>query len=120
MGLFNSSEGKNKTIDNVPVTSSKQNDPIPVAMGQGKASQCLLWKGPVQEQKQPGQGKGGGKGDQSYLYYAPVMAGLCCGPVTSIGEMWANQTWLGTYDVADTVSITSSYSPQVYNLIIAD
>jgi PA14 domain/Putative phage tail protein len=120
MGLFNSSEGKNKTIDNVPVTSSKQNDPIPVAMGQVKASQCLLWKGPVQEQKQPGQGKGGGKGDQSYLYYAPVMAGLCCGPVTSIGEMWANQTWLGTYDVADTVSITSSYSPQVYNLIIAD
>ena len=121
MGIFGSTDSsKNNTIDNTPVTSSKQNDPIPVGMGQFKASQCLLWKGPMQEQKQPSQGKGGGKGADSYLYYAPVMAALCNGPITSIGEVWVNQTWLASSNGAEGISIVSHYSPQNYALVIAD
>jgi hypothetical protein len=107
MGIFNNNQGKNKTIDNVAVTSSKQNDPIPVAMGQLKASQCLLWKGPVQEQQQPSQGKGGGKGDSAYLYYAPVLAALCNGPITAIGGVWSNQTWLASANGAEGISVVS-------------
>lgn len=121
MGIFGSSDSsKTNTVDNTPVTSSKQNDPIPVGMGQFKASQCLLWKGPVQEQQQPSQGKGGGKGADSYLYYAPVMAALCNGPITSIGEVWVNQTWLSSANGAEGITVVSHYSPQNYALLIAD
>jgi PA14 domain/Putative phage tail protein len=120
MGIFGDLDAsKTKTIDNVAVTSSKQNDPIPVGMGQFKASQCLIYKGAVQEQQIPSQGKGGGKGT-GYFYYAPVMAALCNGPAVSIGNVWSNQTWLQSANGAEGITISSTYSPQNYALVIAD
>lgn len=119
MSIFGNSSDNPKTINNVQVTQSTQGYPIPAAMGQVRMQQSLMFLGAVNEQKQTG-GKGGGKGNEFYLYYADVVAALCNGSVTSIGHVWSNQSWLAANATSDNISITANYSPANAAVLIAD
>jgi hypothetical protein len=119
MSIFSGGQKKPKSVNNVPMTQSTQGYPIPVVLGQAKTHQSLLFIGPMQEQEVQG-GKGGGKGADSYLYYATVLAALSAAEVTAVGSVWSNQSWLATQGTAETIAVQQSYSPQNAALLIAD
>jgi hypothetical protein len=108
-----------KTVDNVPMTQSTQGYPIPVVLGAAKTHQNLIFMGPMNEQKVSG-GKGGGKGANSYEYFATVIAALCCNQVSTIGNVWAGQSWLSTLGTNEGIVVTANYSPANAAVLIAD
>jgi hypothetical protein len=96
MGIFGGSSSSPTKINGIRVTQSKQGYPLPVVMGQNKIQQSLIWMDGLHSVKDSSGGKGGGKGGSEYLYTADVIAALCSGNVTAIGNVWSGQTWLST------------------------
>src|SRR5580698_4814578 len=82
--------------------------PYPVVMGTAQVQQSILWIGGFQAKKvssKGGGGKGGGGKSGQYLYSADVVAGLCCGPILGIGDVWSGQSWLGSPTAAEVYTI---------------
>jgi hypothetical protein len=119
MSIFSEGQKTPKTVNNTLMTQSTQGYPIPAALGQVRIHQSLMFIGPMQEQKVSGA-KGGGKGANSYLYYATVVAALSATEVSSIGSVWAGQSWLSTLGTNEGISVVAHYSPSSAALLIAD
>lgn len=104
-------------INHVQINQSVLGYPLPVVMGKAKIQQSLLWvDGMSAKAVTPGGGKGlgGGKGGTSYLYSADVIAALCNGPVTGIGDVWSGQSWLSNSTTSESYTIAGSapsYTP---------
>src|ERR1039457_1990221 len=99
--LGGGSSNQPEKLFGVKVNSSELGHPLTWAMGCVKTNQLLFWVDGFTASKQSskkggGGGKGGGKGDGSYLYSADVIAGLCAGPISGIGDVWTGQSWLGS------------------------
>jgi hypothetical protein len=107
-------------INGVKFNQSKQGYPIPVAMGQVRADQCLIWMDGLREAKVSQGGKGGGKGGSSYLYSADAITALCNGVVLSIGNVWSGQSWLSTLSGNESITLASVYAPQNAAVLIGD
>jgi Putative phage tail protein/PA14 domain len=122
VGIFGSQNKSTSRINDVQVNESSQGRPVTVVMGQAKVNQTILWTNGLVSWKDDQGGKGGGKGSSQYLYASDVIAGLCNGPVTSIGDVWDGQSWLssqwgnGTF----TVSTNGVYSPASAATLIAN
>ena len=120
MSMFMGGSSKNpKSVNGVQMTQSTQGYPIPAAMGQVRTHQSLMFIGPMQEQKVSGA-KGSGKGANSYLYYATVVAALSATEVSAIGSVWTGQSWLSTLGTNEGISVVAHYSPSSAALLIAD
>ncbi len=92
------------------VQTSVYGKAIPIVYGTTKIAPNLLWYGDFNATAYSGGagagagkggavGGGGGKGaagSASYTYTAAVMFGLCEGPVTQIGNIWASKTLTST------------------------
>lgn len=86
---------------------------VPWGMGTFQAQQSLFWMdGWVATQNSTG-GKGGKSGPSFYIYTVNVVAGLCIGPVTAVGDVWTGQSWLGNpaADESYTVMGSGVYTP---------
>jgi hypothetical protein len=98
----------NQKLYGTQTNSSSLGNPVTVVIGTRKVSQQIFWQDGFQanslSKKQAG-GKGGGKSGQ-FNYSADVIAGLCCGPVSGIGDAWSGQSFLGQLQAAEEFSIT--------------
>lgn len=117
MSSLFSSPDKPTKINTVQINQSVQGYPLPALMGRAKIQQSLLWvDGFTAKQVSQGGGKGmgGGKGGTSYLYSADVIAALCCGPISGVGDVWSGQSWLSNNDAIEGYTISGgspSYTP---------
>lgn len=109
-------------LTGISVQTSAQGVCIALAWGKVRVAPNLVWYNnfiakPIKQGK---GGKGGGKGFTSYQYSAAVILGLCEGPITSIGKVWADQNettlaklgltlFLGTAAQAPWSYVTSKY-----------
>jgi hypothetical protein len=112
-------------INTVRTTQSVLGYAVPVVMGTAQIQQSLVWMDGFVASKEAAQGgKGGGKGGSFYLYAADVLAALCNGPVLGLGDVWANQSWLGIPTAFETVAIPSgsdpSYTPNNAGTLMLD
>lgn len=82
------------TYTQLSLQTSAQGVPISLVWGRKRIGTNIIWWNDFQEQKQgkKGGGKGGGKGSAVYKYKVAVMLGLCEGPITAIGNVWADKT----------------------------
>lgn len=96
-------------LNRVQINQSVQGYPLPVVMGRGKVQQSLIWVDGFTYTaiKQGGKGIGGGGkgGTTTYVYNADVIAALCNGRVTGIGDVWSGQTWLSATPAAESYTI---------------
>jgi hypothetical protein len=121
MAIFGRGGGNSQTkIANIRITQSVQGNNVPVVMGSQRIQQALVWMGGFSAQKETQGGKGGGKSGSFYLYSADVLAALCSGPVTGIGDAWSGQSWLNATRAAESITIASVYAPANAVLLIAD
>jgi hypothetical protein len=104
----------------VKINSSDLGKPLTAIMGTAKTNQLIFWidgfdANPDNSGKKGGGGgKGGGKGNGQYLYSANVVAGLCAGPISGIGDCWSGQSWLGAPKAAENYTIAGpsyTYTP---------
>src|SRR5882672_7823440 len=118
MSIF-SHKGQSPTkINTIRINQAVLGYPMPVVMGTGRVQQSLIWKDGFiahKESASGGGGKGitGGKGGSFYDYTANVIAALCNGPVSSIGDVWSGQTWLSHSNTTEAFTIPSHgiYTP---------
>ena len=120
MGIFTGNKASTSRVNDIRVTSSSQGKPVPVVMGQGRIHQSLLWLDGLVSWKSDQGGKGGGKGSAGYIYASDVIAGLCNGPVTSIGNVWDGQTQLSATSKNDSITIAAVYAPSYPVQLLAD
>jgi hypothetical protein len=113
-------------INQVQINQSVLGYALAVVMGCAKIQQTILWiDGFVQSLITTGGGKGisGGKDGNQYVYTADVIAGLCAGDVTGIGDIWSGQTWLSNTAAVETYTITGGtpvYTPLNASALTAD
>ena len=107
-------------INHAQINQSVLGYALPVVMGKGKVQQSLLWmdgfafkKIKVNNGSSGGKGVGGGGkgGGTQYVYSADLIAALCNGPVTGVGDVWSNQSWLSNTNAAETWTIVSGSDP---------
>ena len=75
---------------------------VPIVYGRMRLAGQVIWTGPVQESRQTraaGGGKGGSPEVTEYNYSISLAVGLCEGPISGIGRVWANGEPLA-HDVA--------------------
>jgi hypothetical protein len=109
MGIFGGGGGnKPEKYFGVRVNQSQLGYPLPTVMGTAKIQQSILWEDGFSSQKQSSGGGKGGGGVSSYTYTADVIAGLCNGTVSGIGDIWTGQSWLGQPHAAETCTISGS------------
>lgn len=103
--LFGSS-GQQRAVEgprlsNLQVTSSTEGSAIPRLYGRARLGGQIIWATDFEEQAiTSSQSSGGGKGgafgggpsvtSTEYRYYANFAVGLCEGPVTRLGRVWAD------------------------------
>lgn len=110
MGLFGSSQ-KPDRLFGVRLNQSQYGYPFPVVMGTAQIQQSILWIDGFSSKKAPSGKKGiGGKGGAGYIYSADVVAALCCGPISAIGNVWSGQSWLGNPTSSESYTIGSPYT----------
>ena len=120
MAMGGGSSSNPNRVSNVRVTQSTQGKCVPAGMGQFRIHQSLMWMDGFGAKQESQGGKGGGKGSTFYLYYADVIAALCNGPVASIGNVWAGQSWLTAGSATEVISAQAVYSPAMAATLIAD
>ncbi len=118
-GLFGGGGGGMNTSDNkigsLQIQTSAFGLPIPIVYGTTRIAANLIWYGDftaiAHTETSSGGGKGGGAPSSSnttYTYTTALAAGLCEGPIDSLGMLWASKeqstpaakgftTFLGTY-----------------------
>jgi hypothetical protein len=112
MGILGSGDSAPKEFG-VKINESSYGDPYITAMGTVQVQQQVLWVDGFSSKKAPskGGGKGGGKSGE-YIYSANVVAALCNGVITGIGDVWSGQTWIGSPTAAESYTISSGTSYQ--------
>ena len=94
------------SVAGLQIQSSVYGKVIPLVYGTARIAPNLIWYGDFQaiaHQSNPsggggkggvtgGGGKGGGGGSVTYTYQASVALGLCEGPISGIGSVWASKT----------------------------
>lgn len=117
MSVLFGSPTKPTKINHVQINQSVLGYPLPVVMGKAKVQQSLLWvDGMTSKSVKPGgggKGLGGGKGS-SLLYSADVIAALCNGPVSGVGDVWSGQSWLSNSNTSEIYTVAGgspSYTP---------
>lgn len=115
--LFGGGAQKPTKINRVQINQSVQGYPLPVVMGEAKVQQSLLWVDGMSAKavsQGGGKGLGGGKGGTAYLYSADVIAALCNGPISGVGDVWSGQSWLSNNNSTESYTITGgtpTYTP---------
>lgn len=113
-GMFGPQTQGPTRINEARLNQSVMGYGVPVVMGCGKIQQSILWLDGfswTQVNTSGGKGFGGGKGGNQYVYSADVIAGLCAGPVTGIGDVWSGQSWLRNTWANESYTITGG-TPQ--------
>jgi hypothetical protein len=101
--LFGAS-GRGRSVDrprppDLHVTASTKGAAIPRVYGRARVGGQLIWATNLEEQidSASAAGSGGGKGGRSsnsnsstYTYFANIAVGLCEGPITGLGRVWAD------------------------------
>ncbi len=85
-------------LDDLRVTSSSEGAAIARVFGRVRVGGQIIWATNLVEEAVTRDAGGGGKGARSgssgngvdYRYYANFAVGLCEGPVTSLGRIWAD------------------------------
>lgn len=84
-------------LNDLRVMTSEEGAPIPRLWGRMRIAGQVIWATNYEEvahtdtQKASGKGGGGGKAKvTTYSYYANFAVGLCEGPVSRIGRVWAD------------------------------
>ena len=78
-------------LSNLQVLSSSEGAAIPALWGKARLAGQVIWAAPIAEQKK--KQKQGGKGGPSiteYSYTASFAVGICEGPISRIGRIWAD------------------------------
>ena len=78
-------------LSNLQVLSSSEGAAIPALWGKARLSGQVIWAAPIVEHKK--KQKQGGKGGPSiteYSYTASFAVGICEGPISRIGRIWAD------------------------------
>jgi hypothetical protein len=78
-------------LGNLQVLSSQEGAAIPALWGKARLSGQVIWAAPIVEHKK--KQKAGGKGGPSiseYSYTASFAVGICEGPISRIGRIWAD------------------------------
>jgi GTA TIM-barrel-like domain/Putative phage tail protein len=100
--------GRGRSVDGprlseLHVTTSTEGAPIPRVYGRARIGGQIIWATNLEEhiESANASGTGGGKGARSsgssgsnYTYYANIAVGLCEGPMTGLGRIWADGTEL--------------------------
>ncbi|MGB5949477.1 MAG: glycoside hydrolase TIM-barrel-like domain-containing protein [Parvibaculum sp.] len=91
-------------LSDLHVMASTEGAPIPRLYGRARLSGQIIWATKFREhvsRREAGGGKGGGGGASAteYSYSASFAIGLCEGPVTRIGRVWADGKPLSLADV---------------------
>lgn len=122
--IFKSGSQTPTQINKIQINQSVLGYPLPVVMGKGKVQQSLLWIDGLKATKESagGKGVGGGKGGTVYLYTADVVAALCNGPISGIGDVWSGQSWLSNSNTTEsyTVSGGATYTPSNASSMASD
>ncbi len=116
MSIFGWGIKKPTRVNEVQINQSVLGYPLPVVLGKGKVQQSLLWVDGMTAKlvSQGGKGIGGGKGGTQYLYSADVIAGLCNGPISAIGDVWCAGSWLSNNSTSESYTISGGspvYTP---------
>src|ERR1700722_10756751 len=120
MSIFGGGNNQPTRLSGIRITQSVLGYAVPVVMGQGRIQQSLIWTDGFSSKQESSGGKGVGKGSTFYLYSADVIAALCNGPVTSIGNVWAGQSWLNATSTYEVITVASVYAPSNAAILIAD
>lgn len=85
------SKAEGPRLSNLQVLSSSEGAGIPALWGKARLAGQVIWAAPIVEHKK--QQKTGGKGGPSiteYSYTASFAVGICEGPISRIGRIWAD------------------------------
>ncbi len=85
-------------VSDLQVQASSEGSPIPRIFGRGRLAGQIIWATNFEEEISTRTEKSGGKGSSGgtktkiteYAYYANFAVGLCEGPITRIGRIWAD------------------------------
>jgi hypothetical protein len=132
MSIFGGASQDQHKLNGIPITSSKQGDPVTVVLGTAKVSSALLFVSSPGELDigSGGKGVGASKSGDQWDYYADVQAALCNGPITGVSDVWAGQSWLQSPNMSEAVDGSSGgsgpipnpprYSPVMASLLTID
>ena len=102
-GGMGTNAGQRTEYTGLQLQTSAQGVPITLMWGKTRIKPNIFWYNDFKAEPQKGKGaggKGGSKGSGNYTYTAAVMLGLCEGPITGIGAVWADQTMYATGGLA--------------------
>jgi len=94
----NAREREGPRVQDLQVQASSEGAPIPRIFGRGRLAGQIIWATNFEEEISTRTEKAGGKGSSGgsktkiteYSYYANFAVGLCEGPITRIGRIWAD------------------------------
>ena len=98
----------------IPTSSAILGTPLPILIGQQRASWKLLWYGDFISKKAKQQGAGGSglsKGGVQYVYAASVIGGVCMGPTTNLLGVWNSNGKYAVNTYAETTTVPGGGSP---------
>ena len=89
-GLFGrgANSSQVEVFTGIQVSTSMYGQVIPYLAGRQRASYNLLWYGDFSAVQGSSPGKGGGRGNGSYIYSAAFLAGICLGPIVGVNRVW--------------------------------
>lgn len=88
-------------ITDLFVQTSTEGAPIPRLYGRARISGQVIWATRFEEEQSDSSGgKGLGPKVRTYRYFANVAIGLCEGPISHVGRVWANGELVDTTRVA--------------------
>lgn len=95
--LFPGSGREASRPDTLEIQTSTEGSPVPVLYGRMRLAGQVIWASRFRESRSRSSGgKGAGPSAREYSYSVSFAVGLCEGPITGIGRIWANGTLLDT------------------------
>jgi hypothetical protein len=97
--LIGGERSEGARLSSLEVQTADEGRPIPRVYGRVRIAGTVIWATRLEEEAVDQGGGKGGATTRSYRYYANFAVGICEGPVTRIGRIWADGKPLDLADI---------------------
>lgn len=121
-GLLGGGQQPPTVLNGIRTNEALLGTPLPIIIGQQRASWKLLWYGAFKSWQASQGGSGLTKGGSSYVYSASVLGAVCMGPCINLLAVWSSNGKFAIISYSETYVISGvyTYTPANSNFFVQD